>query len=80
MRNVINFMKFHTVEFSKFASFVVGVVFLGVVVPFTLGALTFEYLFPIMGMWVWPISGLVMLVLGYMTLVVVDIRTRKSKA
>jgi hypothetical protein len=78
MKNTINFIKYHTVEFSKFAGIISLFILFGAVAPFGAGVLTFEFLFPIVGMWVWPMSMLAMILVGYVVVVMIDARIRKN--
>jgi uncharacterized membrane protein YfcA len=67
MKNTINFIKYHTVEFGKFVGLAAGTLLL-----FALGIMaggwTHNYLFPIIGNWTYVVTFLVGVVAIYMAL------------
>jgi len=68
MQTTINFIKYHAVEFSKFTGYFIVALSL-VAGSFVAGMATYNYLFPIIGVWVYLPLGLVLLLALYIMLV-----------
>ena len=67
MKNTINFIKYHAVEFGKFTGLVAGTLLL-FVLGVMAGGWTYNYLFPIIGNWTYVITSFAGVVAIYMAL------------
>jgi len=64
MKDAFGFMKYHAIGFGKFLG-IIAIMIAVAVTPFYIIALSFAYLFPIMGSWIWPVGTMAVLVLTY---------------
>jgi ABC-type antimicrobial peptide transport system permease subunit len=67
MKNTINFIKYHAVEFSKFTGFFIGTLLL-FAIGVMAGGWTHNYLFPIIGNWTYLVTSFAGVVAIYMAL------------